>query len=84
MSRSDSRTCRKHGFDLADAAHFEFDTALIEDDHDAEGEQPFRAIGFVGDRLCFFVFAERGDDVRAISLRAASAKEGRRYHENDD
>jgi uncharacterized protein (DUF4415 family) len=43
---------RKHGIDLADAERFDFVTALIEDDWESFGEQRFRAIGWIDDRLC--------------------------------
>lgn len=75
---------RKHRMDLADAALFEFDTALVEEDLDAIGEQRFRAIGWIADRLCFLAFAEAGDDTRLISLRATTTRERRRYHEQED
>jgi len=69
----------KHGMDLADVASFDFENATIEEDRDARGEQRFRAIGFVGDRLCFCVYTDRGDDIHAISIRPASRKERRNY-----
>lgn len=73
----------KHGIDLADADNFEFETALVEEDRDAEGEQRFRAIGFIRDRLHFLVYVLRDDDeVHAISLRPANAKERKRYAED--
>jgi uncharacterized DUF497 family protein len=72
----------KHGVDLADADAFEFETALVQEDQDAEGEQRFRAIGFIRDRLHFLVYA-LGDDeeVHAISLRPVTPKERKRYAE---
>ena len=71
----------KHGIDLADAARFDFETAVIGDDRDARHEQRFRAIGWIDDRLCLLVYALRGDDIRAISLRPAERKEKRFYVE---
>jgi|1185.fasta_scaffold1233699_2 uncharacterized DUF497 family protein len=72
----------KHGVDLAEAELFEFETALVEDDRDAEGEQRFRAVGFIGDRLYFLVYTLREDEeVHAVSLRPATPKERKRYAE---
>jgi uncharacterized DUF497 family protein len=73
----------KHGVDLAEAELFEFETALVEDDRDAEGEQRFRAVGFIGHRLYFLVYTLRADDeVHAVSLRPATPKERKRYAED--
>lgn len=75
---------RKHGIDLAETEHFEFDTALVEEDRDVRREARFRAIGWLQGRLCFLVFTLReADEVHAISLRPATPKERRRYHEEE-
>ncbi len=73
----------KHGVDLAWAADFEFETALVDEDRDVTGEQRFRAIGFIGDRLFFLAYTEMEEGIRAISLRFATSKERRRYAEGD-
>jgi uncharacterized DUF497 family protein len=72
---------RKHGIDLADAEHFDFVTAAIEEDRDAIGEQRFRAIGWIRDRLHFLAYTLRDEDTHVISLRLATKKEYRRYAE---
>ena len=70
----------KHGMDLADAAEFDFETAVIEEDRDVRHETRFRAIGWIRKRLCFLVFVSREDGgTHAISLPAAARKERRRY-----
>jgi uncharacterized DUF497 family protein len=69
----------KHGMDLADAAAFEFETALVDEDRDIRHEGRFRAIGWVRDRLCFLAYVDREEGVHAISLRPATPKERRRY-----
>lgn len=75
---------RKHGIDLAEAEHFEFDTALVEEDRDVRREIRFRATGFLRGRLCFLVFTlQEDDEVHAISLRPATPKERRRYYEEE-
>src|SRR5438067_21821 len=71
----------KHGMDLAEVAQFDFENANVEEDRDVRGEQRFRATGFVGNRLCFCVYTDRGDDIHAISLRPATRKELRNYEE---
>lgn len=67
---------RKHRLDLADAAGFEFETALIvEDDRYDYGETRWQALGFIDSRLHMLVFTVRGTRVRAISLRKANDRE---------
>jgi uncharacterized DUF497 family protein len=71
---------RKHRLDLADASRFDFNSAIIKADRDVAHEQRFRAIGYIGERLCFLVFTFRDDDeIHAISLRPATRPERRRY-----
>ena len=71
----------KHGLDLADAEHFDFDTAVIDEDRDVRHEPRFRAIGWAQGRLCYLIYTVRGDEVRAISLRPAERKDKRYYVE---
>jgi uncharacterized DUF497 family protein len=73
------RNIAKHGIDLADAEGFDFDHAIFEEDRDSRGEQRFRAIGPIGDRLFYLVYTYQGDEAHAISLREAEPKERRRY-----
>lgn len=72
---------RKHGIRFADAEGVLFDpNALTEEDKHMEGEQRFVSIGLdsVG-RLLVVVYTFRGDDIRLISARRATRKEGRAY-----
>lgn len=67
----------KHGIDLADAVRFDFDITEMAED----GEARVKAIGFVGLTLCAMIFTERGDAIRVISLRRATPKEARTFHD---
>ena len=66
--------------DFAAIEAFEWETAI--EFLDSRHREPrFVAIGYVGDRLHVAVFAERGDRLRIISLRRATAMERKRYAE---
>lgn len=70
----------KHGLTLAEAAGFEWETALVrEDTRQQYPEQRFEATGFMGKRLYVMVFCLRGDALRVISLRKANSREVNRY-----
>jgi uncharacterized protein len=74
---------RKHGVRLSDAEPVLFDPmALTREDKDANGEQRFVSIGVdaVG-RVLVVVFTYRGEEIRLISARPATAKE-REYYES--
>lgn len=67
---------RKHRIHLAEAAGFEFETALVvEDDRHDYGETRWQALGLIGSRLHMLVFTFREAKVRAISLRKANDRE---------
>lgn len=71
---------RKHGFDFSDLDTFDLDNAMIMEDRFARyGEARFLAIGPMGSKLVALVYTERGDAVRAISLRQASRRENQLY-----
>lgn len=74
---------RKHGVRFSDAEAVLFDPmALTLEDRDAEGEQRFIAIGSdATGRILVVIFSYRGEDVRLISARPATAKE-REYYED--
>lgn len=74
---------RKHGIRFSDAESVLFDPlALTREDTDAEGEQRFVSIGVDGTgRLLVVVFSYRGEEIRLISARPATAKE-REYYES--
>lgn len=70
----------KHGIRLADAVHFEWDTAIsVEDEREDYGEQRFNAIGYIGFSLHFLTYTYRDEDCRVISLRRATLQEENQY-----
>jgi len=71
-----------HGFDLADAESFDWETAIVVAGHAGKGDRPrFRAIGWLGHELVTVVFSPLGAEaVSAISLRPASRAE-RKLHD---
>lgn len=72
---------KKHGVDFADAvAVFEDEQALTIPDPTAISEQRFITLGldFLG-RLLVVVYTYRGDAIRIISARKASARERKAY-----
>ena len=76
------RNREKHGVDLAEAARFDFVTALIlEDDSERYGERRDVALGWIDDVLYVYVYTLRGEEDHAISLRKADARERRHYAE---
>ncbi len=74
----DQANITKHGISLARAEDL-LDAVVIPDDRKSYGEIRIRAFGYIDGKAYCFVFTNRGDDVRAISLRRARAKEMKRY-----
>jgi uncharacterized protein len=74
---------RKHGIRFSDAESVLFDPmALTREDRGAEGEQRFISIGVdATGRLLVVIFSYRGEEIRLISARPATAKE-REYYES--
>jgi uncharacterized DUF497 family protein len=66
----------KHGISLARAADL-VPLAFVEEDR--FGEPRYRIYGLIDDAPHCLVATDRGNKVRAISLRRAHAKEIRRY-----
>jgi hypothetical protein len=52
------------------------------DDREDYGEVRIRAIGCLDARLYSLMFAQDGEDIRAISLRKATRHEEKEYKEN--
>lgn len=80
-----AKNLAKHGVDLALARLFEHEAALVDEDRSqAYGEQRFRAIGPISDRLFVYVYtmSADGEGDHAISLRCAEPKEARFYARN--
>ena len=71
-----------HGFDLADAESFDWETAIVVPGHRGKGTRPrFRAIGQLGNELVTLVFSPLGAEaISVISLRPASRAE-RKLHD---
>ena len=73
---------KKHGLDFRTATKVFLDPHVIEfDDHGAEEELRFNAIGMVDGRMLFVTYTMRGAIVRIISARGAEPNEKRKYHE---
>jgi uncharacterized DUF497 family protein len=70
----DEANRKKHGLSLAQAVDVAIDV-VIEDDRFDYGERRYRAFGSVDGVACCLVFAVRGGEIRAISLRRAHKKE---------
>jgi uncharacterized protein len=69
-----------HGLSFAEAEHFDFETALeLEVQDHEEEEERIVALGRIRRTLCALVYTIRGDKIRVISLRKATAQERRAY-----
>jgi uncharacterized DUF497 family protein len=81
--KKDAQNQKDHGLSLAEADGFDFETAIIvEDDRGHYGELRFFAIGQLrSGKIVALAYTYRNDEVRPISLRNATAKERRRWHE---
>ncbi|HOV18044.1 BrnT family toxin [Ottowia sp.] len=76
----------RHGVSLADAAGFEWETALVWPDHRHDyGEPRMATLGYIGPRIMAVVFTDRPEgkptERRIISLRKANRREVTRYAE---
>ncbi|MBM4328097.1 MAG: BrnT family toxin [Deltaproteobacteria bacterium] len=75
-----ARNMELRGIALRDAAHFEWESALIiPDTRQDYGERRYRAFGFIDNRLHALVFTPREGAIRVISLRKANRREVLRY-----
>ncbi|MEO6319750.1 MAG: BrnT family toxin [Polaromonas sp.] len=82
----DAVNLAKHGVSLLDAAHFEWDTAVVWPDQRRDyDEQRMVALGYIGLRIMAVVFVDRPPEQpterRIISLRKANSREVKRYAE---
>lgn len=74
----------RHGVSLVMGAQIDWLTALeAYDDREDYGEDRYRAVGFIGERLYFVAFTDRGEVRHIISLRKATAREVRDYVEHN-
>jgi uncharacterized DUF497 family protein len=74
----DAANIAKHGVSLAQAEELELLKTVV-DERFEYGETRYLGYGYIDGLGYCFVFTVRGDDVRAISLRRARAKEMNRY-----
>lgn len=74
----DTANFEKHGLRLSDAERFELEK-VFDDDRQDYGERRRRAFGFIDGEPVVLVYVIRNDQLRAISLRRAHAKEFRKY-----
>ena len=73
----------KHGVDFAEAARFEWDTALTAEDIRRSYPEPrFLSIGLIGPRVYVLVWTPINDERRVISFRKANRREVKRYAEH--
>lgn len=78
----DTTNRAKHGVSLAEAERFEWDSAVFWlDTREDYGEERMSSLGYIGNRLFFMAFVERGDVCRVISLRKANSREVKLYAE---
>ena len=81
-SAKDALNVSKHGVSLRQAADLEWDSAVVWLDKRRDyGEPRECGIGYIGLRLFFVVFVDRGGERRVISLRKANLREVKRYAE---
>ena len=72
----------QHGIDMAAAADFEFDTAVVSvDSRKRYGETRNIGVGYIAARLHVLVFTKRRQTLRVISLRKANKREAKAYHD---
>ena len=70
----------ERGFDFSIVYEFDFSTAIIKlDDRFDYGEIRYSAMNKIGDKLYVVVFTKRQANVRIISVRRATSKEGIKY-----
>lgn len=78
----DAANLAKHGVSLELAAELEWDSAVTWPDlRRMYGEPRQCSIGYIGLRLFFVAFVDRGMERRIISLRKANSREVKRYAE---
>jgi len=76
----DAVNIAKHGISLGDAALLDWDAAAIWPDTRFDyGEARMSALGYIGTRLYFTAFVDRGHVRRVITFRKANKKEFNSY-----
>jgi len=70
----------KHEISLGEAARIDWDNAVTWPDRRFDyGENRMCGLGYIGARLYFVAFVDRGEIRRIISLRRANPREENRY-----
>jgi len=70
----------KHGISLGEAARIEWDSAVTWPDRRFDySEDRMCGLGYIGVRLYYVAFVDRGQIRRVISLRKANKREERTY-----
>lgn len=80
-----SEACfHERGFDFAYAARafFDPDRLIHPDTRYSYGEDRFRLMGKIGERLFIVVYTPRAETIRIISARKANQREIRRYEDS--
>ena len=81
-SAKSERNERERGLTLSLVGQLDWSGAVIEVDERKEyGEQRYRVLGFIGDRLYAVVFTPRAGKVHVISLRKANKREVKQYEQ---
>ena len=76
----DARNIRERGLSFAEAAEFDFATAIFSVDKRRDyGEIRRRPLGILNGRLHALVFVETALGIRVISFRKANSREVNRY-----
>lgn len=77
-----ARNIELRGLSFERVAEFDFDTAVfVEDTRRDYGEQRWRALGRVGDRVHALVFVQTEEGIRVISFRKANSREVKQYEQ---
>ncbi len=75
-----AKNIRERGISFEITAEFDWETALVGRDRRKDyGEQRYKALGFIEDRLHVLVFTVREKGIRVISLRKANRREESEY-----
>ena len=81
-SAKSERNERERGLTLSLVGQLDWSGAVIEVDERKEyGEQRYRVLGFIGDRLYAVVFTPRAGKVHVISLRKVNKREVKQYEQ---
>jgi uncharacterized DUF497 family protein len=81
-----AQNIRRHGVDLAEARLFKWETALVVESYrGAHGEQRYKGIGRIDERLMTVIFSVLGSEaISVISVRPASRRERRQHEDREE